>query len=154
MARPGSTRDYPYTAFDLEEGLPKKIGLPEYRVNTASLNVVLEATLFYMRTLGSPVNIRLAYNSAPTPDGADNIGLFGKNWRFRYELTISQFGTNAQVITGGGRPYLYATTNGQDLSTATARQPDHPRAANGGVRRTEVLRARPGFSNSAKSRPD
>jgi RHS repeat-associated protein len=121
MARPGSARDYPYTTFDLEEGLPKKIGLPEYRVNTASLNVVLDATLFYMRTLSSPVNLRLAYNSAPTPNGADTIGLFGKNWRFRYESTISQFGTNAQVITGGGRTYRYATTN--DLSTATTGNP-------------------------------
>jgi RHS repeat-associated protein len=123
MARPGSTRDYPYTTFDLEDGLPKKIGLPEYRINTASLNVVLEATLFYMRTLSSPINIRLAYNSAPTPDGADTIGLFGKNWRFRYESIISQFKTNAQVITGGGRTYRYATTNGQDLSTATLGNP-------------------------------
>lgn len=123
MARPGGTRDYPYTTFDLEEGLPRKIGLPEYRVNTTSLNLALEGTLFQMRTLGSPVSIRLAYNSAPTPDGADTIGLFGKNWRLQYESTVSQFKTNALVLTGGGRAYRYATSNGQDLATATLEHP-------------------------------
>jgi RHS repeat-associated protein len=122
-ARTGSTWDYPYTAFDSEEGLPKKIGLPEYRINTASLNLVLESTLFYMQTLSAPVNMRLVYNSAPTADDATTIGLFGKNWRFRYESVIGAFGAEAKVITGGGRSYLYTTTNGQDLSTATLSNP-------------------------------
>ena len=122
-ARTGSTWDYPYTAFDSEEGLPKRIGLPEYRINTASLNVVLEATLFYMTTLSSPVNMRLVYNSAPTADKADTIGLFGKNWRFRYESVIGAFGTEAKLITGGGRTHLYTTPNGRDLATATVGSP-------------------------------
>ncbi len=122
-ARTGSTWDYPYTIFDSEEGLPKKIGLPEYHINTASLNVVLEATLFYMTTLSSPVNMRLVYNSAPTADGADTIGLFGKNWRFRYESVIGAFGKEARLITGGGRSHLYATSNGLDLATATLGSP-------------------------------
>lgn len=122
-ARTGSTWDFPFTAFDTEEGLPRRIGLPEYRVNTASLNLVLEATLFYMQTLGAPVNLRLVYNSAPTADGADTIGLFGKNWRFRYESVIGQFGPEAQVITGGGRNHLYVTPHGEDLTTATTGNP-------------------------------
>jgi RHS repeat-associated protein len=124
-ARPGGTRDYPFTVFDAEEGLPKKIGLPEYRINTASLNVALESTLFYMQTLSSPVNLRLVYNSAPTPDGAATIGLFGKNWRFRYEasIMIGALGTEVQVITGGGRALLYTTPAGQDLATASLGSP-------------------------------
>lgn len=122
-ARTGSTWDHPCTVFDAEDGLPKKIGLPEYRVNTASLNVVLEATLFHMQTLGAPANMRLVYNSMPTADDSTSIGLFGKNWRFRYESQIGQFGTEAQVITGGGRSYLFTTPNGEDLSTATSGSP-------------------------------
>lgn len=122
-ARTGSTRDYPYTVFDAEEGLPKKIGLPEYRVNTASLNLVLEATLFYMQTLSSPVDMHLVYNSAPTTNGASSIGIFGKNWRFRYESVIGAFGSEAQVMSGGGRSHIYTTTNGLDLSTATLSSP-------------------------------
>jgi RHS repeat-associated protein len=76
-----------------------------------------------MQTLSAPVNMRLVYNSAPTADDATTIGLFGKNWRFRYESVIGAFGAEAQVITGGGRSYLYTTTNGQDLSTATLSNP-------------------------------
>ncbi len=122
-ARPGSPREYPYTAFDREESPPKRIGLPEYHVNTASLNLVLESTLFYMPTLGVPVNLRLVYNSAPTPNGAATIGLFGKNWRFRYEAAIVQSGNNVLVTTSGGRPWLYTTPNGQELAAATPASP-------------------------------
>lgn len=122
-ARLGSTWDYPFTLFDTEDGAPKRIGLPEYRVNTASLNLVLEATLFYMPTLSAPVNVRLVYGSAPTEDGADTIGLFGKNWRFRYESVIGQFGPEAQVITGGGRSMAWGTPKGEDLATATLGTP-------------------------------
>lgn len=122
-ARLGSSWDYPYTFFDAEEGLPQRIGLPQYRVNTASLNLTLEATLFYMRTLGAPVNLRLVYNSAPVADDSDAIGLFGKNWHLRYESKIGQFGKEALVVTGGGRPLLFTTPHGEDLSTATLGSP-------------------------------
>ena len=122
-ARLGSTWDYPLTVFDAEDGLPRRIGLPEYRVNTASLNLVLEATLFYMPTPGVPVNLRLVYASAPTEDGADTIGLFGKNWRFRYESMIGQFGAEAEVISGGGRSATWGTPKGEELATATLGTP-------------------------------
>ena len=122
-ARLGSTWDYPFTVFDAEDSLPRRIGLPEYRVNTASLNVVLEATLFYMPTLGAPLNLRLVYASGPMENNADTIGLFGKNWRLRYESFIGQFGSEAMVVTGGGRSIAWSTPNGEDLSTATAVQP-------------------------------
>ena len=117
-ARMGSSWDYPYTFFDAEEGLPQRIGLPQYRVNTASLNLVLEATLFHMRTLCSPVNLRLVYNSQPLED-AEVSGLFGKNWHLRYETQVGQFGPEAQVITGGGRSLTYTTPDGSDLASAS-----------------------------------
>lgn len=122
-ARLGGAWDYPYTLFDSEDGTPRRIGLPEYRVNTASLNLVLEATIFHMRTPGAPVNLRLVYASAPTEDNADTIGLFGKNWRFRYESMIGQFGPEAEVITGGGRKLVFGTPKGEDLATATMGSP-------------------------------
>ncbi len=122
-ARLGSTWDYPLTVFDAEDGLPRRIGLPEYRVNTASLNVLLEATLFYMPTLGAPLNMRLVYASGPTGDDADTIGLFGKNWRSRYESSVGQFGSEAIVVTGGGRSIAWSTPGGEDLSTATPGSP-------------------------------
>ena len=122
-ARIGSTWDYPFTVFDADDGPVRRIGLPQYRVNTSSLNLLLEGTLFHMQTLGAPVNLRLVYNSAPVKDSADSIGLFGKNWRLRYESFVGQFGTEAIVVTGGGRSLIFTTPNGQDLSTATLGSP-------------------------------
>lgn len=122
-ARTGTPDENPYTVFDFEDSLPAKISLPEYRVNTASLNLILEGSLFYMKTLGAPVNLKLVYCSAPTKDDADTIGLFGKNWRFRYESTVGQFGVEAIVIAPGGRIMTYTTPDGQDLDTATPGSP-------------------------------
>jgi RHS repeat-associated protein len=116
-ARNGCSSDYPYTLFDAEDGPPNRIGLPQYRINTASLNLVLESTLFYATTLCSPINFKLVYNSQPTPDGDASIGLFGKNWKFRYESVIGRFGQEARVMAGGGRTHTFATPKGEDLDT-------------------------------------
>lgn len=122
-ARLGSSWDYPYTLFDSEDGPVRRIGLPQYRVNTSSLNLLLEGTLFNMKTTGAPVDLRLVYNSSPVKDSSTAIGLFGKNWRMRYESVIGAFGTEAMVITGGGRSLMFSTPNGEDLSTATPGSP-------------------------------
>jgi RHS repeat-associated protein len=119
-ARLGCSGDYPFTLFDAEDGPPNRIGLPQYRVNTASLNLVLEGTLFYAKTLGAPINMRLAYNSKPTADGDATIGPFGKNWRFRYESVVGRFGQEAQIVNGGGRSFSFSTPNGENLDTVTA----------------------------------
>ncbi len=119
-ARNGCSSDYPNTLFDAEDGPPNRIGLPQYRVNTASLNLVLESTLFYATTLCSPLNFKLVYNSKPTADGAAEIGLFGKNWKFRYESAVGRFGQEAQVFAGGGRNHIFTTPNGENLDTITS----------------------------------
>jgi RHS repeat-associated protein len=114
-ARLGCSTDYPYTMFDAEDGPPNRIGLPQYRVNTSSLNLVLEATLFYAKTLASPLNLKLAYNSKPTEDDDSDIGPFGKNWRFRYESVVGRFGQEAQIVNGGGRSFSFTTPAGEEL---------------------------------------
>lgn len=116
-ARLGSTWDHPFTAFDSEDAPLKKIALPEYRVNTASLNLTLESTLFFMPALGSSVGLKLTYCSAPTPDTSTDIGLFGKNWHTPFDTMIGQFGPDARVITAGGRSLLFSTPAGQDLAS-------------------------------------
>lgn len=118
-ARLGCSSDYPFTLFDAEDGPPNRIGLPQYRVNTASLNLVLEATLFYTKTLGAPINMKLIYNSRPTASTDTSIGAFGKNWRFRYESVVGRFGQDAQLINGGGRNFSFSTPNGEDLDGYT-----------------------------------
>lgn len=121
--RLGASWDYPYTVFDSDESADRRIGLPQYRVNTSSLNLLLEGTLFHMNTLGAPVNMRLVYTSARVPDDNASIGLFGKNWRLRYESQIGQFGKEALLLTGGGRMLQFVTPHGEDLSTATIGNP-------------------------------
>ncbi|HCE45997.1 MAG TPA: hypothetical protein DET40_20825 [Lentisphaeria bacterium] len=116
-ARLGCSSDYPYTIFDAEDGPPNRIGLPQYRVNTASLNLVLESTLFYVKALGSPINFKLVYNSRPTDDDNSTIGPFGKNWRFRYESVVGRFGQDAILVKGGGRNFAFTTPKGENLDT-------------------------------------
>ncbi|MFZ2654011.1 MAG: RHS repeat-associated core domain-containing protein [Victivallales bacterium] len=116
-ARTGGSSDFPYTLFDAQDTPPNHVGLPQYRVNTASLNLVMEGTLFYMKTLGAPINLKLVYNSQPCADDATNIGPFGKNWRFRYESVVGRSGKNAQLVNGGGRSFTFTTPKGEDLDT-------------------------------------
>jgi RHS repeat-associated protein len=122
-ARLGSTSDYPYTVFDYEESEPTRIDLPQYRINTSSLNLLLEGTLFYMQTTGAPIDLRLVYNSAPTKDDSDAIGLFGKNWRMHYESMIGEFGQEAVLITSGGRKLSFVSPEGKNLSSASVGSP-------------------------------
>lgn len=119
-ARIGGPWDHPYAAFDSEDSPPKKISLPEYRVNTTSLNLHLEATLFHMPALGAATSFRLNYTSRPTEDGDSSIGPFGKNWRSSYESMLGSFGQEVRVITGGGNSLQFVTPDGQDLSTVTS----------------------------------
>jgi len=116
--RLGIPGDYPYTLYDGEDGSPRRVGLPAYRVNTSSLNLILEGSLFYARTWNMPVHLRLAYGSAPCPNDAPGIGLFGKNWRFRYEAMVGRFGQEAQLVNGSGRSLLFSTPSGEDLDVA------------------------------------
>jgi RHS repeat-associated protein len=118
-SRLGASSDYPYTLFDAEDGPPNRIGLPQYRVNTGSLNLILESTLFYTPTLGAPISFKLTYNSKPTADTDTSIGLFGKNWRFKYESAVGRFGQEAQVMAGGGLSHAFTTPNGEDLDSIT-----------------------------------
>jgi hypothetical protein len=55
--------NHPHAWFDTSDRPPARMGLPEYRVNTTSLNLVLEGTLFYMKTVGAPVDLSLTYNA-------------------------------------------------------------------------------------------
>ena len=73
----------------------------------------------WAKTLASPLNFKLVYNSKPTADDDTSIGPFGKNWRFRYESAVGRFGQEAQVINGGGRSYTFVTPNKEDLETVT-----------------------------------
>ena len=114
----GGTRDNPYTYFDADDQAPKRIGLPEWRVNTASLNLVLEGTVFYQKTVTVPIALSLTYNSAVGLP----VGLFGKGWKLNYESTIIPINnTQVMLYKTSHKSFLYTATN--DLNNATPSLP-------------------------------
>ena len=116
-SRPGGRRDHPQAWFDAGDRPATRLGLPEYRVNTTSLNLVLEGTLFFMKTVGAPVDLHLTYNAAA---GATN-GMFGPGWRLYYEASLSLAGNQVVLRNGSGKSLVYEVTN--NLGSATADQP-------------------------------
>jgi RHS repeat-associated protein len=89
----GLAQDNNSTAFAFSEKPPEKIGLPDYQVNTATLNLVLEGTLFWMKTKGHPISLGLTYNADHTLPG----GMFGEGWRMGYETNID-IGCNGKSV--------------------------------------------------------
>jgi hypothetical protein len=75
----GSLAGNPNTAFDDGDQPQVAVGLPLHKVNTATLNLLLQGTLFRMPTLGPTLALRLTCNAA-----ADELssGIFGRNWSF------------------------------------------------------------------------
>lgn len=116
-SRPGGRRDHPYAWFDTSDRPAARMGLPEYRVNTTSLNLVLESTLFFMKTVGAPVELRLTYNGDPN---ATN-GMFGPGWRLAYEASLNPAGNQVLLSSGSGKTLVYEVTN--NLGSATADLP-------------------------------
>lgn len=115
--RRGGTRDNPFALFDSDDQPPSRVGLPVYRVNTAALNLVLEGSLFFMKTLGAPVNLRLTFNAYP-----DALpGMFGRGWWFGYEAGLTNTQVTARLVTGSGKPLLY--TAPVNLATASPENP-------------------------------
>jgi YD repeat-containing protein len=120
-ARGGGTR-YGVRAFDAGGALDGAMGLPQPRVDLATLDLLLESTLFRMKTNGPPVRIGLMF----TGRAADQLGVFGKGWRMSHEsrIDIAEIDENkndAKVITTKGETLRFSTW--RDLSGATEEDP-------------------------------
>ncbi|NCD35013.1 MAG: hypothetical protein EOL87_16545 [Spartobacteria bacterium] len=113
----GGASDNMNAVFDTASRPIQRIGLPDYRINTASLNLLLEGTLFRMKTLGPSIAATLYYNAAPpfTDPG------FGLGWSFEYNAFIKTDDRFARLTKGSGRPYFFSSTT--ELDTASAQNP-------------------------------
>ncbi len=117
----GLSVDNATTAFGFSDQPPMRIGLPDYQVNTATLNLVLQGTLFWMKTRGPSVAAALVYNA----DHTLHSGLFGHGWRFAYESTAT-IGCSSHAIDirkGSGQVLTFTST--EDL-TADPDTLDYP----------------------------
>ncbi|MEW6426450.1 MAG: RHS repeat-associated core domain-containing protein [Thermodesulfobacteriota bacterium] len=116
-SRKGGSRDNPFTLFDSDDQPPSRVGLPVYRVNTAALNLVVEGSLFYMKTRGVPLDLRLTFNASP-----DALpGMFGKGWNFSHVASLHWGRATATLDTGAGKPLRYTAPS--PLAGAAADNP-------------------------------
>ena len=111
----GSPLENPFTKFSGGDGPGgcSRFGLPNYWVNTATLNLVVRDTVFAAGGVGPPVNLTLTYNSA-----SDAKGMFGRGWSFSYEWSLAELGRQVVLHKGSGQELSY-TAN----TPGTAEQP-------------------------------
>jgi|GEM_PF-1775259 len=101
----GGPGDNPFTDFDGGDGAGKcvpAIGLPNYWVNTATLGLVVQDTVFAYKGLGPALDFTLTYNS-----GSQNRGMFGRGWSFSCESSIECVGGELFLRKGSGQRLTY-----------------------------------------------
>ena len=100
----GSPQNNPFTKFSGGNGPAKcsKVGLPNYWVNTANLNLYIEDVVYTRSGLGPKNTFSLSCNSIP-----GNRGMFGQNWHFSYESSIQQLPDRLLLCKGSGQQLSY-----------------------------------------------
>lgn len=96
----GGPEDNPFTDFWGGDGpgMCNDNGLPNYWVNTSTLNLVISDTVFSYSGRGPTVRLTLTYNADP------NIkGIFGRGWCFSYESSVEERGGQILVRRGSGQ---------------------------------------------------
>lgn len=109
----------PHTVFAGGKDDWRFVRLPRAFVNTATLDLVTEGTLYYMDTLGPPLFIRLTYDSFPY---TESTGSFGNRWRFLYESSLTLRGSS-QVVLQKGTGERETFSSSVDLSIAKPTSP-------------------------------
>jgi RHS repeat-associated protein len=102
----GGGEDNPYTEFEGGDG-PGECGggMPNYSVNTSTLNLFVSDTDFSYQGLGPKIAMTHSYNS-----GTGQTGMFGKNWRFTHESSLTQTCTEATLQKGSGQALTFSAT--------------------------------------------
>ena len=100
----GDMVDNPFTSFGGGDGpgICPGMGVPNYWVNTASLNLVIRDTFFQYKNYGIPLVFTITYNSNPSPSRA-----FGKNWRFSFNWEVEEKGDYIYLWKGSGQRLAY-----------------------------------------------
>jgi hypothetical protein len=100
----GGPGDNPFTDFYGGKG-PGQCGLqglPNYWVNTATLNLVIQDVIFACQGLGPKIKLQLAYNSS-----GGKYGMFGANWAFSYESSVDRAADKIVLRKGSGQRLYY-----------------------------------------------
>jgi RHS repeat-associated protein len=113
----GPPSENPYTDFDGGCQNPEGYGLPNYWINTSTLNLVVRDADFSYRATGQDVVFARTWNTDP-----QQRGMFGKGWGFTYESAIRSYGSYsgaADRIKGSGQvaSYKYASHTTDNAGT-------------------------------------
>ncbi|MBU0676564.1 MAG: hypothetical protein KJ626_00475 [Verrucomicrobia bacterium] len=100
----------PYSGFEPEVRYRKsegcggcgRMGLPGFRVNTATMNLLIQDTDFAYDGSGPPVTCQRTWNADPSV-----TGMFGTGWTFTYESTLFPTPLAVNVTDGHGRTLGY-----------------------------------------------
>ncbi len=115
----GGSRDNPSTAFSATrpQGM---VGLPEYSVNTSTLNLSLQGLLFQATTRGiAKINAEIYYNSDPSIPQRN----FGPSWRFFYEASLEALSDNHTILYQKGSGQVLTFGSDIELGRATDTSP-------------------------------
>ena len=98
----GSPADNPEMMYHISDDWIGGIGSPRYMVNTSTLRLFVDDTLYSYQGKGPAVVIALTYNHNP-----GRVGLFGRNWTSSYESTIEQSGDRIILTKESGARLIF-----------------------------------------------
>ncbi len=113
----GGPWNNPNTEFNGGKGPARcsRNGLPNYWVNTATLNLYVEDVVYSYTSLGPDIELALSYNAAP-----GSAGMFGRAWHFSYDSLLQQLPERIVIWKGSGQQISF--------QNAPSRGPQPPNA--------------------------
>ena len=109
----GDKNDYPNTTYCSGEEPEHRLGLPNYWINTANLNLVIQDRLYGYKGLGPAIEYILTYNSL-----GRHRGMFGKNWSFSQETFIEVAKEEIRLQRGTGQSLRFRHSSRKGEATA------------------------------------
>ena len=98
----GGRQEHPSTVFNIGNEREQEIGLPNYLVNTATLNLVIEDRIYAYKCTGPAISLSFTYNANPAM-----LGYFGRSWSFFYDSAIFSDKNKVIVRKGSGKELVF-----------------------------------------------
>ena len=100
----GSAADNVNTPFEGGDGPGQcPTGSPNYHVNTATLNLVVEDTDYAYDSMGQSIALRRTWNATPS-----TAGMFGNGWDFSYASKVVTSCRSSTLIKGSGQSLYFS----------------------------------------------
>lgn len=104
----GHPADHPMTEFVSGRDPIHRLGLPNYWINTATLNLTIIDRIFFYKGLGPSVPFTLTYNAH-----SRDRGMFGHGWSFCFESYLIEDGDQVLLKKGSGQQLRFRISQSQ-----------------------------------------